>query len=274
MNIENSTITLTFGDVAENHVGNQQLGTLSDEGLSYEDLTNAQGEFERRGYETELIHLNPGLRGTIYANLTVEDAYVLVIRNGIEWFMGDCVLEPDQGTVNESLFQEQSILNHDKKAKMYGRVVNKHARWNLCFADYSQESDYEIGNGTVVAFGDVPLTSTIRENLPNAFGEKAANLYCEGNYYYNNEKTGIGMHGDNERRIVIAARIGASMPLKYQWFYKCKGVGEPIEINLNGGDMYAMSAKAVGTDFKKRNMLTLRHAAGCKKYTTLKKTQI
>jgi hypothetical protein len=44
-----------------------------------------------------------------------------------------------------------------------------------------------------------------------------------------------------------------------------------MTIKLNDGDMYIMSEKAVGTDWKKKNICTLRHSAGIKgsKYTTL-----
>jgi hypothetical protein len=36
------TITITFGDRAENHVGMQQLGLAAAEGFSYEDLAQAK----------------------------------------------------------------------------------------------------------------------------------------------------------------------------------------------------------------------------------------
>jgi len=35
-----------------------------------------------------------------------------------------------------------------------------------------------------------------------------------------------------------------------------------VTINLHHGDMYVMSEKAVGTDWKQRKIATLRHAAG------------
>jgi len=94
-------------------------------------------------------------------------------------------------------------------------------------------------------------------------------LFAEGNYYYDINKCGIGYHGDTERKIVIGIRLGASMPLCFKWFTK----GEPInadshkiQIILNDGDIYLMSEKAVGYDWKKKNKVTLRHAAGCDKY--------
>ena len=40
-------------------------------------------------------------------------------------------------------------------------------------------------------------------------------------------------------------------------------------IQLNHGDMYIMSEKAVGNDWKLKNKPTLRHAAGAAKYTNL-----
>lgn len=42
------------------------------------------------------------------------------------------------------------------------------------------------------------------------------------------------------------------------------------EVILNNGDIYIMSEKAVGTDWKKKNTLTLRHAAGAPKYLGFK----
>ena len=46
-------------------------------------------------------------------------------------------------------------LNWDKKAFMKGRVVNKLARYNLCFADFKQEPDYDEGKGRVYDFKDL-----------------------------------------------------------------------------------------------------------------------
>jgi hypothetical protein len=59
------------------------------------------------------------------------------------------------------------------------------------------------------------------------------------------------------------------MPFCYQWYRNGAPVGERIKFELNGGDVYAMSEKAVGTDWKSKKILTLRHAAGCDKFTTV-----
>ena len=92
----------------------------------------------------------------------------------------------------------------------------------------------------------------------------------EGNRYYNLKNTGIGFHGDTERVVVICISIGCdNYPMRWQWFKDGMPVGESIDITLNCGDVYIMSEKAVGADWKLRSIYTLRHAAGAKKYTGL-----
>jgi hypothetical protein len=68
-------------------------------------------------------------------------------------------------------------------------------------------------------------------------------------------------------KLVIGLRFGESMNLCYQWYYQTKAVGKKYVIELHSGDLYIMSSKAVGNDWKKKNIYTLRHAAGCTKYT-------
>lgn len=56
------------------------------------------------------------------------------------------------------------------------------------------------------------------------------------------------------------------MPLHYQWYYRSKPIGKNFSVNIAPGDFYVMSEKAVGTDWKKSSILTLRHASGSAKY--------
>lgn len=141
-------------------------------------------------------------------------------------------------------------------------MLNKRARWNLCFADEGSEADYENGQGRIIAFGDVPITNAIREELPKYLGEKARGLAAEGNYYYDAKKCYIGEHGDSERRKVVAVRLGETAPLYYRWYYRHEAVSDVMTLSLRHGDMYVMSEKAVGTDWKRSSIITLRHAAG------------
>jgi len=255
MNPTHSAITLTFGDQAENHVGMEQIGQRVAEGhgFSYEDLTAMYDRFVEKGVGVELYHLHEQA-GLEAAGL--PPAYLLVIRTS----QANDLLD------KTALFEEQAALPVDKKAWMYGRVVNKTARWNLCFDDEAKEPAYEEGRGRVVAWDQIPRLKGLYAQFPDWFGPKAVALKGEGNYYYDVEKCGIGFHGDTERRKVIALRLGASLPLYYQWWRRGETVGPMIEIDLAGGDMYVMSEKAVGTDWKQRSVATLRHGAGAGRF--------
>merc|ERR1711991_358257 len=104
---------------------------------------------------------------------------------------------------------------------------------NLCFSKNNQEPEYENGKGRIISYNSVPFFEKIMKDLPKFFGDKANNLQAEGNKYYNKNKTGIGYHGDTERRKVIAWRLGhgkygdekGSMSMHWQWYINNKPVG-------------------------------------------------
>jgi hypothetical protein len=246
-----SVITLTFGDCAENHVGMQKIGTQLDHGLSEKDMftirRNLRDKYLVKSY---LYRLNDLLSDDIDTDL----AYILIIPNGLNLLFDDTNLA-------DNLYNQLINLEWDTKAKMRGKVVNKHARYNLCFGDTSQEADFEVGKGTIVNFQDIPDLRNARSKLSVLFGPLATNLAAEGSLYYDVDKCYIGYHGDSERKIVIAARLGADFKLKYQWYHRFKTVGEEFEVTLHHGDMYVMSDKAVGHDWKKSSLFTLRHSA-------------
>lgn len=252
-----STITLTFGDQAENHVGMQKIGKLASNGFTRDDLFSIKKKFEEKGCKCKIVKLNNKLPD----DYTADDAFILIIQGGVDVLL-------NEGT--DELLKEQQKLTPDKKAFMYGRVVNKNARYNLCFNDKSQEPDYKNGKGRIISYNDVPLLKKLRNELKNYFGDKGKDLVVEGNYYYDITKTGISFHGDSERLRVIGVRLGATIPLHYQWFYQSQPIGERIKFNFKSGDMYVMSEKATGNDWKLKNVPTLRHAAGAKKYLEIK----
>jgi hypothetical protein len=257
---ENCVFTLTFGDMAENHVGMEQIGEMVNrgEGFQYEDLLKIKEKMEELCGVVELINIKEKACFDFEDDKS-EDAYILVIRNGVN------ILGCDPN-YHFKMFEEHSNLQFDKKAFMHGRVVNKNARWNLCFDEKSREPDYEKGKGRIVSFDEVPFTKNILETFPLFFGKKFEGLKGEGNYYYDISKCGIGFHGDSERRKVLAIRLGGSLDIHYQWFKDCSPVGKKVIVPLYGGDLYIMSEKAVGTDWKKKKIYTVRHATGCEKF--------
>tara|TARA_B110000208_G_scaffold163908_1_gene201048 strand:- start:136 stop:411 length:276 start_codon:yes stop_codon:yes gene_type:complete len=70
--------------------------------------------------------------------------------------------------------------------------------------------------------------------------------------------TGLGL--------VKIMKVG--FPLHFQWYQNRQRIEERCIFDLKNGDIYSMSKKGTGYDWKKsaNNRLTLRHAAGCGKY--------
>jgi hypothetical protein len=243
--------SLTFAESIENHKGMEIIGDIASEGFSIEECENLASR-----YNGECILLNTDL-------LDQDPALLVIFRDGLKTIFDIDKLD---------LFNEQNALEKDSKCLMYGRVVNKKARHNLCFADFEQTPDYEAGKGTVYNFQSQPILSSLRKGLGDKFGPSFENLYAEGNYYYDVKSTYIGFHGDTERKKVLCCRLGEDFPIHFQWYYKSEAQGEVMSFDLSGGDIYIMSDKAVGHDWKKKNIPTLRHAAG--HWNVLKKYSI
>lgn len=262
----NNTITITFGEIAENHVGMEKIGNEVGEGLNLKDLQRVQNCFNKWGTENNIYRLNDLLPDNIDG---IDEAYFLHCKKGV-----DALLKNTKGDgklyTADDIYYEQNILETDKHAKMQGRVVNKIARHNLCFSTFNREPDFENGKGSIVSWDNVPLTNHVKKCMEIIVGDKTTDLQGEGNYYYDTSKCGIKFHGDSERKIVIAFRLGLTMPLHYQWYNRFKPVGSRFNMDIDHGDIYIMSFKATGNDWKKSSKYTLRHAAGCKKYTTIK----
>ena len=235
------TITITFSEMVENHNSMQKVGTEIDKGFSVEQLREIADK-----YDGEFINLN--------TDESQEPACIVIFRDGLTSLFG---------VTHQDAFDEQAAIKHcrDKKAFMYGRVVNKKARHNLCFADFDQVADYENKKGTILDFKRLDCLQSVREKMGDVFGADFANLLAEGNYYYDVKNTYIGFHGDAERRKVVGLRLGAPFDLHYRWFKNGEG-GDVRSFTLNGGDMYIMSDKATGNDWKKKKGWTIRHAAG------------
>ena len=266
VNRKDSAMTITLCDASENHVGMDQNGKkgIKDDAFDKKDLESAKKKFEDEGYICEMIHLNEYCeKEELPEGKEYEDAYILIVRKGVE-----CLLKK-KGSM-EDLFNE--LIEFDWDTKYFDtrrqEVLNKWARANVCFSKKGQKPNYAEKKGTIITYDDVPLTSQIRDSLKDYIGDKGENLEAEGNLYYKKDKCGIGYHGDSERVKVVGVRIGA-MVLVYQWYFNTKPIGKKCILELDDSDLYFMSQKAVGNDWKSRSKITLRHAAGCNYYTKL-----
>tara|TARA_Y100000389_G_scaffold86932_1_gene83567 strand:+ start:749 stop:1552 length:804 start_codon:yes stop_codon:yes gene_type:complete len=257
------TVTITCGDAGENHAGMEMLGKLGEEGSGFspdllKKMAFALGEM---GLEVEYRDFS-----LVDYPAETANAGLLIIRGYLDPSRADLLLE------------ELKALNWDRRYfdRRRGRVLNKLARANLVIVDgFSQEAQYELGQGTIVNGLGLEAFSQFKremvETLNGASGtDKADGLVAEGNLYDDPTRNGIGYHGDMERRKVIALRLGEEMPMSWQWYHRSEQVGEPFSFVFRSGDLYLMSERAVGNDWRKSSLYTMRHAAGAEKYRVIR----
>jgi hypothetical protein len=252
-------ICLTCGEQSENHIGMEMNGSgLAEEGFTNLELSSIHSKLNDLNIPNNLINLNDYLSEE--ENEGCEEASILLIKGGVN----SLFKHYNYDKTSQDMLEEQLDLEWDKTFWDIRRkkVLNKRARYNLCYGVEEQTPDMENKKGTIIAYKNIPITNKWKECLSIIFGEKARDLEMEGNYYYNIKKCGIGFHGDGERKKVIAASLGETRPIHWQWYHHSKPIGERIKFTLDCGDMYIMSEKATGNDWKKRSIKTLRHAAG------------
>ena len=275
-------VCITNGERAENHAGMQMLGNgLAEKGYSLDEMREIAKKFDAMGGVSEWIDLNKGLEGS---EVKAAEAAVLLMKNGANVLLKNRILTDLEGKDDpkkkkfikrfskynaRKLFEEQFTFEWDTKFWNSRRQVvqNKHARYNVCYGDVAQKADFEKGKGSIIAYSSLPVMKMWREELLKLCGEDESSFQTEGNLYYDVEKTGIGFHGDGERRKVVAGNFsdaGVVREINWIWYHKGKRIGERTRVFLENGDMYIMSEKAAGTDWKKRNIPTLRHAAAVK----------
>ena len=298
--METERFSLTCAPGGENNRGMEIIGRMpiKGEGFTAEDIKGLGPYFKTRAvYQencnpVEVLDLNALSLDLKIDSLVNEDrARVLLLRDWAGVWCGG------QGWTNQ-VYRELASRRWDaeyldpnkyrteikdgKEVKVRGKRLNKLARTNLCFvADREQEPAVYEGKGTIYDLkklealnkGVEKLKEQIAMGLIEIGSETKVEInVVEGNRYYNLKKTGIGFHGDTERVVVICISIGCNnYPMRWQWFKAGMPVGEPIDIILNCGDVYIMSEKAVGAEWKKSSIYTLRHSAGAEKYRSLNK---
>lgn len=295
-----SAICVTCGEQSENHHGMAMQGDgLAARGFSVGRLRQVGSAFEAMGGVAELIDMKEMAALTAEECEGVENAAVLVLRDGVDILLGNVCrakigeLQPGEGWSDAECAAIASVMAEKACAKAMmkeltsfewdktywdvrrGKELNKRARWNVCFGEGGQKADMELRKGTIVAYSDVPLLAAWKAEMQRLCGEE--HWEAEGNYYYDIRKCYIGYHGDAERKKVVAASLcteGEVRELNWNWFRDSKPFGKRIRLQLRSGDCYIMSEKATGYDWRKTvkivekggekvrvRLATLRHAA-------------
>lgn len=290
--MDSQRISLTCAPGGENHRGNQLIGVppTKGSGLTYDDLNILSENLkEIYGNKVELYDLNKlgNVTTPLFIGLRDNDkANVLIIRDYAKKHTKDiyeeCMSDEwDSKYLDQNKYRTEKV--DGKEVRKRGRVFNKHARKNICYVSkLEQEPDYLEGKGRIVDLEKKCILNSVVKKLTTEFNDiliknhstsRVVINVVEGNHYYDLKKTGIGFHGDTERVSVICITIGGggNYPMRWSWFINGKPCGAPIDIGLNDGDLYIMSEKAVGSDWKKRMIYTLRHSAGAEKYRNMEK---
>jgi alkylated DNA repair dioxygenase AlkB len=190
-----------------------------------------------------------------------NQAAVLVIRNGAQLFC------PGIKDPTAKLLQEQQDIEYDHKFwnARQKKTMNKRARFNTTFGDKSIAPSDDFRTPSTHAWP--PTLKAFRSGLVEVLGDRAINLNAEGNHYYE-KKSGIGYHGDAERKIVICLSLGGESVLRYHWRMpgSSEHTMEGVDVHVRSGDVYVMSEKATGYDWRSRSKIRVVHGAGSDKY--------
>lgn len=303
--METERFSLTCAPGGENNRGMEIIGRMpiKGEGFTAEDIEGLGPYFKARAMPTlkswenhnpvAVLNLNAlsGKDCYVYDLDDDDQARVLLLRDWAGVWCGG------QGWTKQ-VYRELASRRWDaeyldpnkyrteivngKEVKVRGKRLNKLARTNLCFvAGREQEPAVYEGKGTIYDLKKLESLNRgvekLKEQIAHGLIEIGSKTkieinVVEGNRYYNLKNTGIGFHGDTERVVVICISIGCdNYPMRWQWFKDGMPVGKSIDITLNCGDVYIMSEKAVGADWKLKSKYTLRHSAGAKKYRDLAK---
>jgi len=301
--MESERMSLTCAPGGENNRGMEIIGRMpfKGEGFTAADIEGLGPYFQAKTQiaidkcvtsPVAVLDLNAlSLNDTVNDLGEDDQARVLLLRNYIaNWHGGHesdveiyreiAPIRWDAEYLDPNKYRTEIVDGEEVKVR--GKRMTKRARTNLCFVpDREQEPAVFEGKGTIYDLKKMKFLNAaverIRDDIAKgliAIGSKTKVIInvVEGNRYYDLKTTGIGFHGDTERVVVICLSIGGwNYPMRWQWFKDGMPVGKPIEIRLNSGDVYIMSEKSVGADWKKSSMYTLRHAAGADKYRSLTK---
>ena len=256
-----SRYAITFGENAILHVGGKTIGNgRRKHGYTVQELLDIQKSINTVDAPTTLFHINSPLPPSIRNKY---NAAVLLIHNGANFILK----QPD--AADKLLHEQQHKVVYDKKFwnSRTKKTLHKRARFNIVFGPHNIKPSEDYQQYTVKSFNSLPMLQAFKNKLNIYFGKKALGLNAEGNHYYQ-LSSGIGFHGDEERKIVICLCLGQASILRYHWRLPGSSTHtlQPVDIPVKHGDIYIMSEKATGWDWKLRSTVRVVHAAGHHKY--------
>ena len=198
---------------------------------------------------------------------TLPKACILVIKNGIELLM--------ESTDAAKLYKEQEQVRYDGRFFDKNKVKVRRAHKTMLFATEGRNASDDYTQPSVTAFSEVPLANKIRTSFQTLLGDRAADLNVNGTKYHTSvyEKgddgksmknpSNMGWHGNDNCKIVVGVCLGASASLSFIWRLpgSQKNLTDTrVTIPLTHGDVYVLSEKAIGYDYKSSSLLRCLHS--------------
>jgi len=248
-------------------------------------FANCEEGWSRKHLENLATQINEDLPGALHlidlalplqpeqawpASLTAQynsapDACVLLIKGGVRWFM-------DDPRAADGLFGEQLSLPYEGKFFDKGRTFTRRSYKTLKFGDAPVKRSADYSQPTVYSFGAVPHLQKFLGSLSKL---KASLCSVRGVEYFvsRREKASdggmmacasrLGWHGDHEPK-AVSLSLGHAGILKFSWRLPGTSANFPnshTEVILEHGDMYLLSEKASGRNWKKRSLLRVVHSS-------------
>lgn len=253
MTKKRTAISLKFGDTERELLGklsSMTLGSYYSYGLTEKQLVEIHQKFPEQSTLTSFRKIPDH-----------PDASILVLHGGVDLLVGEGHYQ--------KLLQEMESQEPDKKHRSKGVISKRRQYHALSFSNFSQPTDYENQSCRVINFEEVPNLLALRRQLQDLIGELPY-LTCDALYYFDldNKHVGYRTGGCRYRKIEIGVRLGEPMKIKFHWCYNFRPDGtDPMVIEVNPGDIYFLSEKAVGTEHfhktkNKKEIYTLIHSAG------------
>ena len=248
----NNRYAITFGEVAILHIGGKEYGKgRLEHGFTTDELKKIAEDYDNSEYVSISDKLPRQLR-------TNNDAGILIFRS----------VSNNKNNKDKKFVLGLTKKEADKYDQKYWdnrrqKTLNKRARYNIVFGKNKIEHSKDYKQCSIAKFSDLKYLNRFRKRLKLVLGNKTKKLNAEGNKYFH-DKAGIGYHGDAERKIVICLSLGKPTTLRYHWRLpgSSEHTLESTDINLNHGDVYVMSEKATGWDWKLRSKVRVVHGAG------------
>jgi hypothetical protein len=114
-------------------------------------------------FDCKIYNLNELYDKNIY-KLNTPNAYLMVIKNGINYFLDD------RTKSSNNLYNQLFDISWDTKYYYvrFKKFLNKNAKHNICFGENNSEQDYVNKKGRVISYNYIDCLKLLNK----AFGNK------------------------------------------------------------------------------------------------------